>query len=330
MPDVIFACDGHNYRGREREYRGPNRQEYYEGDYEILPEPHINIRIEKGLSCTYSILNLRSISPLRFRRGWHHIRRDKTDVCVLWFVKHGSIIHTSSAGKVTVRSGECMITRSSQPFVMDCLVDDRSIHEVLHVIGPTHICRSFISDDVAAGTVLSAAEGDCHLAKEAFSLLYHDGASVTRKAAEEFARTAASAVGSSLLEAANQPPPASITDKRYEDILTIIQSQLSNPDLSVTAAARACGISPRYLTYILSSQGTCFSDLLWLSRLERAQAWLVDDTMKHASIAKISYLAGFKSPAHFCRMFKAAKGVTPGEFRAFGSQSSLNEMAVGI
>ncbi|MBL8267092.1 helix-turn-helix domain-containing protein [Steroidobacter sp.] len=330
MPDVIFACDGHNYRGREREYRGANGQEYYEGDYEILPEPHINIRIDKGLSCTSSILNLRSISNLRFRRGWHHIRRDKTDVCVLWFVKHGSIVHTSSAGKVTMRTGECMITRSSQPFVMDCLVDDRSIHEVLHVIGPTHLFRSFIPDDVPAGTVLSAAEGDCHLAKEAFWLLYNDGASVSRKAAEQFVNTAASAVGTSLLEAANQPLPVSITDKRYEDILTVIQGQLSNPDLSVTSAARACGISPRYLTYILSSQGTCFSDLLWLSRLERAQAWLVDSTMKQVPIAKISYLAGFKSPAHFCRMFKAAKGVTPGEFRAFAGQPASGEMAVAL
>jgi len=323
MPDLIFACDEHDYRGREHEYRGPNGQEYYEGDYQILPGPHVSVRIEKSLSGTYSILNLRSASPLRFRRSWHHIRQDKTDVCVLWFIKHGSIRLSRSGGTVTVNSGECTITRSLQPFVMDCLVDEQSTHEALHVIGPTHIFRSFIPDDIEPGTVLSTREGDPHVAEEIFSLLYQEGDTVSRKAAEDFVRTAAAAVGNSLVESRNRAHASySMGDKRYEELLAYIQRHLSNPDLSVSTVASACGISPRYLTYILTKHGTSFSDILWSSRLERAQAWLLDESMRHVSIAKISYMAGFKSPAHFCRMFKAAKGLTPREFRALEGNAS--------
>lgn len=322
MPDLIFACDEHDYRGREREYRGPGKNEYYAGDYEILPAPHINVRIEKGLDSAYSVLNLRSASPLRFRRSWHHIREDKTDVCVLWFVKRGQLTYTGADTAVTVRSGECMITRSLQPFVMECLVDERSVHEVLHVIGSTHAFRSFIPDDVGSGTVMSAREGDCHVASETFSLLYEEGGSVSRRAAEDLARSATAAVGLTLAELNCRTRPQSIGDKRFEHIVATIESYLSNPDLSMNSVASACRISPRYLVHILAAHGTSYSELLWASRLKQAEDLLVDDNMTHVSTGKISYMVGFKSSAHFCRMFKTVKGMTPGEFRKLGERVS--------
>ena len=55
MGEVIFACDKNNYRARQTEFRGPNRQEYYEGDYQILPSSDVDVRIEKGLECAFSI-----------------------------------------------------------------------------------------------------------------------------------------------------------------------------------------------------------------------------------------------------------------------------------
>ena len=37
--------------------------------------------------------------------------------------------------------------------------------------------------------------------------------------------------------------------------------------------------------------------------------------MKHLSISQISYMAGFKNPAHFSRMFKETTKLSPRDFR---------------
>jgi AraC-like DNA-binding protein len=65
----------------------------------------------------------------------------------------------------------------------------------------------------------------------------------------------------------------------------------------------------------LKAHDTSFSDILWNSRVERTKTWLAADDMRHVSIAKIAYMAGFKSPAHFSRMFKRATSKTPRDFR---------------
>jgi AraC-like DNA-binding protein len=110
-------------------------------------------------------------------------------------------------------------------------------------------------------------------------------------------------------------PPRTLAEKRLGDILDCTERHLSNPDLNVAAVARACGISSRYLCAILKAHDIRFSEVLWKSRLEHTKVWLKSDNMRHVSITKIAYMAGFKSAAHFSRMFKQVMSVTPGEFR---------------
>jgi AraC-like DNA-binding protein len=112
--------------------------------------------------------------------------------------------------------------------------------------------------------------------------------------------------------------------------LDCTQRNLSNPDLNVAAVARACGISTRYLCAILKSHDIRFSEVLWKSRLERTKAWLKSDNMRHVSITKIAYMAGFKSAAHFSRMFKQVMSVTPGEFRESPEYSSTDAPALTV
>jgi AraC family transcriptional activator of tynA and feaB len=67
---------------------------------------------------------------------------------------------------------------------------------------------------------------------------------------------------------------------------------------------------------VLRANDTSFSDLLWSQRLPKARQWLVADPYRRYTIHKISSMAGFKSAAHFSRMFKSAYGVSPKEYRA--------------
>lgn len=79
--------------------------------------------------------------------------------------------------------------------------------------------------------------------------------------------------------------------------------------------AKACGISPRYLTSLLKSQGTSFTKLVWQLRLEKAKSWLTDSDPRAISIAEIAFGLGFKSPCHFSRLFKQVYRASPREFR---------------
>ena len=79
--------------------------------------------------------------------------------------------------------------------------------------------------------------------------------------------------------------------------------------------AKGCGISPRYLSFLLRLKGTSFSELVWDQRLDKAREWLAASDPRDISISEIAYGVGFKSPAHFSRMFKRVFGVNPREFR---------------
>jgi AraC family transcriptional activator of tynA and feaB len=315
MTSLIFACDSRDYISRRTEYRGPRGQEYYEGDYQIMPGAEIAVRIEKGLECAFPIFNLQTRSDLLFRRSWTHIRRDKTDVTIIWFVKRGRVAISNHSGRHIIEAGECTITRSLQPFIMENLVDEESMNEVLHVVAPTHMLRSYIPDIIASGSAFSFRKGDCHVAECALSSLYGEGDSVDRRVAEQMIRASLGALGHCMSESVHATPPRTLAEKRLSDILDTTQRNLSNPDLNVAAVARACGISTRYLCAILKSHDIRFSEVLWKSRLERTKAWLKSDNMRHVSITKIAYMAGFKSAAHFSRMFKQVMSVTPGEYR---------------
>ena len=138
---------------------------------------------------------------------------------------------------------------------------------------------------------------------------------VDRRVAEELVRAAFSALGNSMSKSVDQTLPSTLAERRLHDIVDCIQMHMSNPDLTISAVAGRCGISTRYLCSILRSRQTSFSDILWSNRLERTKSWLVADNMRHLPIAKIAYMAGFKSAAHFSRMFRRTTGMAPRQFR---------------
>jgi AraC-like DNA-binding protein len=111
------------------------------------------------------------------------------------------------------------------------------------------------------------------------------------------------------------PVRQTIAERRLQDVLRFIEVHLSDPQLSTTMVAKGCGISPRYLSFLLRLKGTSFSELVWEQRLAKARQWLSNSDPRDISISEIAYGVGFKSPAHFSRMFKRVFKVNPREFR---------------
>lgn len=323
MAETLFAFDRRNYRDCQQMFRGDRDQEYYRGDFWIEDASNVDVRSERRGVGAISIIRQQSASNLFFRRSRQHIREDATDLAILWFVKHGELAFSNQCGSKIARAGDFVITRSMSPFFIECRTGDDGKHEMLHVTVPTHILRTHVRQDFSTGLFLTLDRPELSIAESILNDVFRDGGALEEDTARMLVETAFAVIGKAI-EASGEGVPVrqSIADRRLADVLRFIEVHLSDPQLSTAMVAKGCGISPRYLSFLLRLKETSFSELVWEQRLEKARSWLSNSDPRDISISEIAYGVGFKSPAHFSRMFKRVFGANPREYR--GESVDLN------
>ncbi|TAK98461.1 MAG: AraC family transcriptional regulator [Rhodospirillaceae bacterium] len=317
MTETLFVFDERNYQECQNTFRGAGNQEYYLGDYSIEAGSVIDVRADRKAVGSCSIIRLKSKTRLSFRRSWSHIREDATDLTVLWFVKRGRLCVSHQSGYSTAEAGDFVITRSMTPFFIECQPDEDSVHEVLHVVVPTHVLRSFIPHEPRTGFCVSAHGREFVVAEHILMDVFEDDGALPGHIAQMLVDSALSVLSHAIKDRdSSGPVRQSVSDKRLQDVLRFIEVHLSDPKLSITTVAKGCGISPRYLFFLLKNHGTPFSTLIWEKRLKMASRWLASSKPGDISISEIAYRAGFKSPAHFSRMFKRVYEISPRDCRS--------------
>jgi AraC family transcriptional activator of tynA and feaB len=315
VPEIIFAFDEGNFRHCQDQYRGARDQDYYGGDYEIESASALEVQAEKQVVGPFSVNRLRSTTKLTFRRSWRHIREDGADLAILWFVKNGELVLDHSQGRRLARPGDCLFTRSAAPFLIECLPGEDGRHETLHVVMPGHVLDRLRPDGVRTGVMLSAQSGEVFVAEQVFSALFTAPAAVAAEAAEQLVMDALTMVVRSLQIAPPVRRRKALGQRRLAEIRNFVDLHLANPLLCAAMTAKGCGISQRYLSHLLKSHGTSFSRLLWTRRLEMAGERLGDADAGDLLVGDVALGLGFKSAAHFSRMFKRAFGETPVAFK---------------
>jgi len=316
MTETLFAFDERNYRNCQQAFRGARNQEYYLGEYTIDAGSIIDVRAEKKAVGSCSIIRLRSRTRLHFRRNWSHIREDATDVTVLWFVKRGKLNVAHQSGHSTASAGDLVITKSTTPFAIECLPDDDVMHEVFHVLLPTHTLRRFITQELRTGFSVSAHGREFLIAERILTDIFEDAGELSDNVSQLLVDSALSVLSEAIKRDSIAPVRQSLSEKRLADVLRYIDLHLSDPMLSIATVARGCGISPRYLSFLFKLHGTPFSTLVWDKRLELASQWLAAARPGEVCISEVAYKVGFKSAAHFSRMFKRRFRQSPREYRA--------------
>ncbi len=317
MTERLFSFDKRNYLECQEAYRGEKNQEYYLGDYSIEAGSVIDVRADRKAVGSCSIIRLRSKTRLSFQRSWTHIREDATDVIVLWFVRRGRLCITHQCGHSVAEAGGFGITRSMTPFSIDCEPDGNSQHEVLHVIVPAHQFRRFMPEEVKAGFTLPGTRREFAIAERLLTDIFEDSDELAPAMEAMLLDSALALVADALKGCENcLMVRRSLPDQRLQEVLRYIDIHLSDPGLSATMVAEACAISPRYLSFLLKQNGTPFSELVWDKRMKIASRWLSSSKPSDISIAEIAFRVGFKSPAHFSRMFKRLFDKGPREYRA--------------
>jgi len=316
MTETLFAFDEQNYRQCQAAYRGAKEQEYYLGDYRIEAGADVAVRADRKAVGACSVIRLHSKNRLFFKRSWQHIREDATDVVVLWFVRRGRLRIAYPGAASTAGAGDFALTRSATPFSIECEPDAGGVHEVLHVIVPAHLFRRFLHREVKAAVTVRAGEGALGLAETILAALFTDGDQVSEESQQRLLDGALAVISEVVggREDCLQARP-SLREERLREVLRYIDVHLCDSSLSAASVARGCGISPRYLSALLRENGTPFSELVWGDRVQAAGRWLAASTPAEISIAEVAFRVGFKSAAHFSRMFKRAYGQGPREYR---------------
>lgn len=93
----------------------------------------------------------------------------------------------------------------------------------------------------------------------------------------------------------------------------LIARHLAEPRLSASFVAARLGISVRHLHVLFEEESMSFSSRVTTLRIARSRRLLREaPAMK---VAAIAFASGFDSLATFYRVFRAAEGITPGDFR---------------
>ena len=104
-------------------------------------------------------------------------------------------------------------------------------------------------------------------------------------------------------------------------ILEYTRAHLPEPGLNATQIAAAHHISVRHLYNILARGGISLGDWMRARRLAACKDELSNPLASTVNIASIARRHGFTDPSSFGRLFRAAYGVSPREWRAASPQN---------
>ncbi|MEV7968120.1 helix-turn-helix domain-containing protein [Sphaerisporangium sp. NPDC088356] len=94
-----------------------------------------------------------------------------------------------------------------------------------------------------------------------------------------------------------------------------IERQLGDPHLSPQSISIACQISVRHLHRLFEGEELTVSAWIRRRRLERCRRDLGDPALLHRPIHALAAHWGLTDPAQFSRIFRAAYGISPSEYR---------------
>lgn len=110
--------------------------------------------------------------------------------------------------------------------------------------------------------------------------------------------------------------------KLLTDIVSYLENNLTNPQLSVEHLSRQIGISRGTLyTKLLELTGQTPVEYISLFRLNKAVALMEKSNM---TISEIAYQVGFTTPNYFAKSFKSKFNMLPSEFIARARKANPN------
>jgi len=163
--------------------------------------------------------------------------------------------------------------------------------------------------ETSGGTGLSAVFGS-FLASMAGQL-----SQMPDGAGEAVSETVLGLLGSTLQTGRGRPGRARLPEVMRLRVCQHIRQHLADPTLCIDRIAADLRCSKRYLHQVFEAGGDTLERYLWAQRLAHSKALLTRPEARALPISEVAAASGFRSSAHFCRLFKHQFGLTPTDFR---------------
>jgi AraC family transcriptional regulator, positive regulator of tynA and feaB len=244
----------------------------------------------------------------RIHRTRARIARAHERAFVLLQIRSGQVCLSQFGREALVRSGECVLMDSAEPYKITC----PQAHRGLALRLPEHWLKRWLPHpESLTARVLTGAGWSSALnaALASIELESCDDLALPRGVvAEQIAVLLTLAAGRDLVAAGRST--------LLNQLLGTLHDRLHEPELAPLALAQAHGISKRTLHYAFAAAGTTFSQELTRLRLERAHQMLSDVRFADLTITEIAASCGFNESSHFARRFRERFAQTPMQRRA--------------
>jgi AraC-like DNA-binding protein len=260
------------------------------------------------------------VMPVTVRRTPQLISQADPDMLKLLLVcDDGSSVVEQDGRQARLSAGEFAFYDTRRPYEVNCGVDaDRPTQIMTFMFSPSLLPLSRDQLRPLAARRIRAGSGLGDLTSQ---FLLHLARNIDHYSPAEAARlsTAALEVLATRLAHELDADSWSTSEARRHALLTTIQAfvqrHLGDPQLSPAAIASAHHMSVRSLHQLFHDEGLTVAGWIRRRRLERCRRDLCDPALATRPVASIAATWGFASAADFSRVFRAAHGMPPSEYR---------------
>lgn len=245
-----------------------------------------------------------------------------SNALVVAMVKHGRLTLRGKGGRTEANAGDCVIFSPDWLREAKCekAAESRRFEQTYAVLVRSEEAR-YGTMGAAVYSTAHAPSPEIQMAAKILEHLLKPRGQLPESCQHILARTVASLFEIAVEVDGSKGAKPSCAEAHFQNVSRCIQIQLSNPRLSVQMVSEYCDISPRYLSHVLRLKGTSYSNLVWGQRLEKAREWLLAPHDEMMPVSEIAYSLGFKSAAHFSRLFKKRYGMRPSDCRATAQEA---------
>ncbi|MEU8759630.1 helix-turn-helix domain-containing protein [Streptomyces sp. NPDC048659] len=257
--------------------------------------------------------------PLEAARTARHIRRLDPETYQLGWIRRGAMAATQLRNDAFVGRGDMVLFDTSHPLEAG-VRDPDGMTEVALLRIPRNALSlpSAQADRLLARRLVPEGASGALLCRHLRTLLAH-ASEIGPAEAHRLGTITADLVTSfaaDRLDRAELVPSETRATVLRAQINAFITHHLGDPGLRPAAIAAHHHISLRSLHALFRQEPATVSATIRRRRLERCRADLADTRMRGRPIAAVAARWGLLVPAEFSRAFRAAYGMSPGEYRA--------------